>query len=112
MLTQWIHEDGFLFYETIDAGTQEASNEGKFPGFSETLDGVAYHTFLRILPDGFFLRDCLRYDPNGGNAKWAKAELESGNMPAESIPEQWKPISEQEYRQLLERYQDFVYEAG
>ncbi|MCI6956123.1 MAG: hypothetical protein SPI15_10965 [Candidatus Faecousia sp.] len=112
MLTQWIHEDGFLFYEAHNAGAQPVSNEGKLPGFTETRDGVEYHTFLRILKDGFFLRDCLRYDPNGGDAKWAKAELDSWDIPVESIPEQWKPISQQEYQQLLENYQDFVYEAG
>lgn len=112
MLTQWIHEDGFLFYEAHNAGAQPVSNEGKLPGFTETRDGVEYHTFLSILKDGFFLRDCLRYDPNGGDAKWAKAELDSWDIPVESIPEQWKPISQQEYQQLLESYQVFVYEAG
>ena len=111
MLTQWIHEDGFLFYETGNSG-EEVSDGEKLPGYTQILDGVEYHTFLIILKDGFFVRDCLRYDPNGGDAKWAKAELGTWDMPAESIPEQWKPISQQEYRQLLDRYQVFVYEAG
>ena len=104
MLTQWIHEDGFLFYTD--------SQPGKLPGYTEIRDGVEYHTFLRILPDGFFLRDCLRYDPNGGDAKWARAEVGSWDIPADSIPEQWTPISQQEYQQLLNGYRCFVYEAG
>lgn len=104
MLTQWIHEDGFLFYTD--------SQPGKLPGYTEIQDGVEYHTFLRILPDGFFLRDCLRYDPNGGDAKWARAEVGSWDIPADSIPEQWTPISQQEYQQLLNGYRCFVYEAG
>lgn len=104
MLTQWIHEDGFLFYTD--------SQPGKLPGYTEIRDGVEYHTFLRILPDGFFLRDCLRYDPNGGDAKWARAEVDSWDIPADSIPEQWTPISQQEYQQLLNDYRCFVYEAG
>ena len=104
MLTQWIHEDGFLFYTD--------SQPGKLPGYTEIRDGVEYHTFLHILPDGFFLRDCLRYDPNGGDAKWARAEVGSWDIPADSIPEQWTPISQQEYQQLLNGYHCFVYEAG
>ena len=104
MLTQWIHEDGFLFYTD--------SQPRKLPGYTEIRDGVEYHTFLHILPDGFFLRDCLRYDPNGGDAKWARAEVGSWDIPADSIPEQWTPISQQEYQQLLNGYHCFVYEAG
>ena len=103
MLTQWIHEDGFLFYTD--------PQPGKLPGYTEIRDGVEYHTFLRILPDGFFLRDCLRYDPKGSGS-WARAELGSWDIPADSIPEQWTPISQQEYQQLLEGYPCFVYETG
>ena len=37
---------------------------------------------------------------------------EAINPPADSIPEQWTPISQQEYQQLLNGYRCFVYEAG
>lgn len=97
-------ENGFEIYETYGQGVNQVSYEGSLIGIVEEQDGVEYHKFFRCMSN-LYLRECLKYDPNGTESKWFAAATESWDTLYDAPLSRWEPITEAEYRQRLDAYQ-------
>lgn len=110
---RWEREDGFTICETYMQHVFQVAYEGNILHIQEEKHGVEYHTYLLTLNSGTYVRECIRYDPNGGNLKWAKAVVEPlstiyfvdlGNL------ETWEALTEQEYNERIADYQEMPLE--
>lgn len=109
----WKPGNGFTICEIYVQNVNQVAYEGNILHIYDENDGMEYHVFARMMPSGTYIRECIRYESNGEDSKWASAVLESWDTPF--YPklwnlENWKPISEQEYHERLNDYQEMQLE--
>lgn len=93
-------EDGMDIYETYNQRSGEILWEPNQIWHEETVDGVEYFRIYRAAEQGLVLHIGARMDPGAPDNRWFRTD-----GPEES----WKPITEEEYRRIVEDYQRMSY---
>lgn len=101
---EYLLENGFALYETYYPLANQVGYEGNILGITEKQDGVEYHKFFSIMSH-LYLRECLKYDPDGTDSKWFRAVTESWDTPYDAEITQWQAITEETYQESLNAYQ-------
>lgn len=102
-------EEGFEFYYASSNRGIQVEYQVGIPGTVKEQDGVLCHKFFDIEPDGLYLRECIKYDPNDRESNWFRAKIGAQALRYDAIIEEWDPISQQEFQDILSVYQVDAY---